>query len=234
MKTIAMRSMTAIALATTLSGCQSLPVIGSLFAPSQQRPDMMRPAPDLAGAQLLEEGRQQLANGQISAAVASFRLAAMDQTTQADAFNGLGVAYARLGRADLADRYFSAAIEARPEDMRFAGNLMRLRQQVMLARASRTEQQPAAAAPAPALASRGRSGAIASAAPQARRPAVIHIGTRADLGEPAHVAVVQRDGSSVEVAQAPSSPDAASAPVVVENAPEATTGPLTIEIALNR
>lgn len=232
MKTIAMRSMTAIALATMLSGCQSLPVIGSLFAPSQQRPDMMRPAPDLAGAQLLEEGRQQLANGQISAAVASFRLAAMDQTTQADAFNGLGVAYARLGRADLADRYFSAAIEARPEDMRFAGNLMRLRQQVMLARASRTEPQPAA--PAPVLATRERTVAIASAAQQARRPAVIHIGTRADLGEPAHVAVVQRDGSSVEVAQAPSSQDAASAPVVVENAPEAATGPLTIEIALNR
>jgi tetratricopeptide (TPR) repeat protein len=64
------------------------------------------------------------------------------------AHNGMGVAYAELGRADLAERYFLLAIASAPEDRRFAANLSRLY-------AKHAQAEPVLAAiaePVPALA----------------------------------------------------------------------------------
>jgi tetratricopeptide (TPR) repeat protein len=136
-------------MAVALSGCQSMPVIGHWFGGSKDVTE--RPAPALAGAQVLEEGREQLRTGQISAAIASFRMARMDPAVAADANNGLGVAYIRLGRFDLADRYFRTALDLEPQNERFAANLLRLRHDVMLAHRARVEaQQLAVAEPVPA------------------------------------------------------------------------------------
>ena len=134
----------------TLAGCQS-PFFASLgFGKTDKR---MREAPaQVAGAQLVEEGRTYLAQGRISAAVASFRLARMDPTSVAQAENGLGVAYAKLGRFDLADRYFRSAVAHAPEDMRFTANLLRLQRDVMLARSATAERLAAAERVAPVAA----------------------------------------------------------------------------------
>lgn len=117
------------------SGCQSPLLKGWGFSKQQSQPTgFSREAADTELA--LEEGRAYLRSGQLAAAVASFRIARTDPTTAAEASNGLGVAYAKIGRMDLADRYFRTAMELKPSEDRFAANLLRLQRDVMLARRS--------------------------------------------------------------------------------------------------
>ena len=126
-----------IAVAAT-SGCQSPLLKGWGFAKKQSQPSGF--SRDAANTELaLEEGRAYLRSGQIAAAVASFRIARMDPSTAAEANNGLGVAYAKIGRMDLADRYFRVAVELNPSDDRFAANLLRLQRDAMLARRAMPE-----------------------------------------------------------------------------------------------
>lgn len=131
------------------SGCQS-PLLkgwGFMKAPSQPS-GFTRQAADAELA--LEEGRAYLRSGQLAAAVASFRIARTDPETAAEASNGLGVAYAKIGRMDLADRYFRTAMALKPSEDRFAANLLRLQRDVMVAR------RPAPDAAAPSLAAAER------------------------------------------------------------------------------
>ena len=95
-------------------------------------------------------GKRALADGQYGAAVAALRLARLDPGCAAEATNGLGVAYAQLGRDDLAERYFREAVAMDPQDRRFTANLARFEQ----ARAVQLAAHPApppVAAPAPQL-----------------------------------------------------------------------------------
>ncbi|WP_435417887.1 tetratricopeptide repeat protein [Parerythrobacter aurantius] len=134
--------------ASALGGCQS-PFLQSLglVKKTPAQAGFVRGADSVVA---LEEGRAFLRDGQISAAVASFKIAQIDPDTAADAKNGLGVAFAKLGRLDLADRYFREALALRPSDDRFAANLLRLQRDVMLARGVAMEPAPALAAAAPA------------------------------------------------------------------------------------
>lgn len=167
-----------LALATALlSGCQSFPLTAWMFKHSD-RPDA-RPAPALAAAQILQQGREQLRVGHVSAAVASFRMARLDPATRADADNGLAVAYVYLGRLDLADRYFRAALALQPDNDRFAANLLRLRHTVMLAQREREVSQPAPAA----VPSDSSQLASAAGGPINRDETVVHIVTRKYLGQ---------------------------------------------------
>jgi hypothetical protein len=136
-----------------LGGCQSFPLTSWLFKggrPAHEQGQLL--AGNSAGS--LEEGRALLRDGNISAAVASLRIALLDRSTRADASNGLGVAYARLGRPDLAERYFQAAITAEPDNSKYVANLLRLQQQVLLARRPEAAPSVASAGPARAPASR--------------------------------------------------------------------------------
>ena len=90
----------------------------------------------------LEEGRTFLRDGQIAAALASFKIAQLDVATRADATNGLAVAYAKLGRPDLARRYFMLALSLDPGNTVYAANLLRLQRNTALA--EREEAAPAA------------------------------------------------------------------------------------------
>lgn len=74
----------------------------------------------------LEAGRTHLARGRPAAAVTAFRQASYDPAHAGPAFNGMGVAYAQMGRQDLARRYFTMAVATDPQDERFARNLARL------------------------------------------------------------------------------------------------------------
>ena len=133
--------------AVPLGGCKAL------FGSSQftaQKSEIRKEQPvDLAQRELTV-GREALDKGNWAEAVVAFRNAQREPRFAAQAHNGMGVAFAQLGRADLAERYFLLAIAEAPEDRRFSANLARLH-----AQNSKAEALAFAAAkpePAPALA----------------------------------------------------------------------------------
>jgi Flp pilus assembly protein TadD len=87
-----------------------------------------------AGQQVLQQARTELSAGNLAAAARLFRVAQRQGDTLADASNGLGVVYARLGRPDLADRYMQMAAALEPANAKFAANLQRLHGTVRFAR----------------------------------------------------------------------------------------------------
>ena len=78
------------------------------------------------GAEDIADGKAALSQGNISLAIAAFRLAAVNPQTAGEANNGLGIAYARLGYTELAEAHFAKAITLTPTDTRFSSNLARL------------------------------------------------------------------------------------------------------------
>lgn len=105
--------------ATALGGCQS--IFGSDSAQADIR--------DLDMSEYFEQrlamGRAHLAAGRPTKAIVAFRQASYDPRFAGEAFNGMAIAYDRIGRADLAARYFAQAVKAAPGDERFARNLAR-------------------------------------------------------------------------------------------------------------
>ncbi len=83
----------------------------------------------------LEVGRKNLAEGNLATAARYLASARSSPLTRADATNALGVVYVRLGRLDVAQRYFREALEVEPANARFATNLARVEGDVSFARA---------------------------------------------------------------------------------------------------
>lgn len=120
-----MRKIAAAAMATILlGGCQS---IFGHQAKLEVRP-IGAETSESGAAVALEEGRQFLKQGQVASAIVSLQIAAVDPTTAAAAHNGLGVAYATLGRGDMAERYFRQAIAEDPVEAKYSANLARFYQ----------------------------------------------------------------------------------------------------------
>lgn len=93
-------------------------------------------------------GRAALSTRNYARAIAALRQASLEPELAAAAHNGLGVAYAGIGRNDLAERYFRQAVEEDPSEQRYADNLVRLyraRLVTELARRERLEEQRLAA-----------------------------------------------------------------------------------------
>lgn len=114
-----------LAASSLLGGCQAL--FGSAsFA--ERAPSGASASIDMSDyfAARLEAGRVHLERGRLTQAVTAFRQASYDPAYAARAHNGMGVAYAQLGRQDLARRYFTMAASAEPQDERFLRNLARL------------------------------------------------------------------------------------------------------------
>lgn len=149
-------------LALPLSACSSF--LGINLTRHAPRAAPAAPAaPALAGAEAnaTAAGRAQLAEGRTGLAIESFQRALASGEPIAPAVNGLGVAYARLGRFDLAQRYFRQAMASDPADPRYADNLARLMTSPTLAlrrdgdavqAALRAAATPAASAPETATA----------------------------------------------------------------------------------
>lgn len=116
----------------------------------------------------LTAGREALDKGNWAEAIIALRDAQRYPRFAAQAHNGMGVAWAQLGRADLAERYFQQAISEAPDDRRFAANLSRL--YALNARPEPVLAAAPVAAPAPALQPRS---ALATSNPAIRveRPA---------------------------------------------------------------
>lgn len=209
--TMTLKMATCVVAVIGLSGCQSVLNTLGFNSSASSRPALA----NVIGEPDLVAGQEALRAGNISQAIASFRLAMLDPGSQADASNGLGIAYARLGRADLAERYFLQATEIEPKAEKYAANLMRfyesdlartaqakaLRvQQAALARADdQSAGAPADLAQAPAAAvargpimlrdrsnDEGRSGAAQVAKQQSRSPRGV-------------IQIVQRNRGSAEL-----------------------------------
>ncbi len=193
-----MKHLTRIALlaaaSSLIAGCQGSPLKGWKFARST--PSTLE-QPKFAAAQVLQEGRAQLRSGHVAAAVASFRMAQLDPDTAAEANNGLGVAYSKLGRMDLADRYFRQAIQLAPTDMRFTANLLRMQHKVTLARRAREDTRQSDLAQREEV---SEAIELASAEPVFRRTrGAFHIRTRGELGAGPDMNIEYRRSASVEV-----------------------------------
>jgi hypothetical protein len=78
------------------------------------------------GASMLQRGRAQLDAGLEALAIESFRAEIRVNPDNADAYNGLAVAYGRIGRNDLAQRYFETALATDPSNAKAQTNLARL------------------------------------------------------------------------------------------------------------
>lgn len=80
---------------------------------------------------MLQRGRAQLDAGLDALAIESFRAEIRQNPESADAYNGLAVAYGRIGREDLAQRYFETALAKDPQNQKAQHNLARLTGEVM-------------------------------------------------------------------------------------------------------
>lgn len=119
------------AAAVALSGCQS---VHGFFAKLRPHAAEVRPVETALVNADLEAGRHFLAEGRLVAAIHAFRAAQADPDALPAASNGLGVAYARLGRFDLADRYFRVALSLEPANDTYLANLLRMQRDHELAR----------------------------------------------------------------------------------------------------
>ncbi|KLI64405.1 tetratricopeptide repeat protein [Aurantiacibacter marinus] len=116
-----------------LSGCQSFPMHFGM----QDRAEASVPDMSSYFAQRLNDGRRHLSAQRPGAAVDAFRQASYHPDFAGEAYNGMAIAFDQMGRYDLAERFFAQAMEAAPEDERFARNAARF-DTTMLAR-TRTE-----------------------------------------------------------------------------------------------
>lgn len=145
-----------IALTAPLGACNSF--LGIHFA-RHARSAEPAVAEAARAAPETDAGRQQLTNGQTGLAIESFQKALASGEPAAPAVNGLGVAYARLGRFELALQYFKQAMDADPSDQRYQANVARLMQSPTFAMrrdgdlvAAQLQAEQAAAIPAAAQA----------------------------------------------------------------------------------
>jgi len=132
-----------------LGGCQIFQSNSSRLQAGLRIPQQAEP--HLYAQQQLEAGRVALTARNYAAAVAAFRNASLEPELAGAANNGLGVAYAGIGRNDLAERYFRLAVTASPGITRYQDNLVRLLRvnfaadQARLARAEAIKRRPAPA-----------------------------------------------------------------------------------------
>ena len=126
MQNAPIRALVLIACAMPLGACNSL--FGIKFARSAPKAEAVLAAKTghAEAGPVTQAGRQQLTIGQVGLAIQSFQHALAVGEPVAPAANGLGVAFARLGRFELAAGYFQRAIAADPADARYAQNLGRL------------------------------------------------------------------------------------------------------------
>ena len=109
-----------LASAVLLSGCQFL---GNLNL--GHRGGQARTTQAMANF-YTDKGRELLRSGRPGEAIEAFNLALATGEAPAPAYNGLGVAYSRIGRPDLSYRFFKKATMSDPASTVYANNLDRL------------------------------------------------------------------------------------------------------------
>ena len=123
--------------------------------------------------QQFELGRSALESRSYVSAISAFRNSALQPEFAAPSYNGLGIAYAGIGRNDLAGRYFGMAIVLEPDSPRYAANLARLDQATSAARQARLERDrilppPAVSPPSKVIPGTRTRASLEVASPHAR------------------------------------------------------------------
>ena len=105
----------------SLGGCQLFsPGKGNLAHGAQAEPDMAS-----YFDQRMADGKRHLQANRLSLAITAYRQASYSPDHTVEAYNGLAIAFDRLGRRDLAAQYFNAALALAPEDEMIARNFAR-------------------------------------------------------------------------------------------------------------
>lgn len=120
LKCITVIALTPLATACSLFGTSSSASMAELRFPTADEQLAAR------AALAMEEGRAHLAAGNPGLAIETFQRVLASGESVGSAANGVAVAYARIGRADLARRYFHQAIATSPESPIYLANLERL------------------------------------------------------------------------------------------------------------
>jgi tetratricopeptide (TPR) repeat protein len=140
------QAITVVAGGLLLAGCQSMS--GNAARLNAGIRVAEQPTGRLHAESQLATGKAALSAQNYATAIAALRDASLEPELAAAAHNGLGVAYAGIGRNDLAERYFRQAAAEDPSEQRYADNLVRLfraRLVTELARRERFEAQRLAA-----------------------------------------------------------------------------------------
>lgn len=129
-------------LSLALPGCSALFGTNKLASQSgsQQSVQAAQEATLVRQSALTDAGRRALDQGNTGQAIETFTRAVRMGEAPAPAMNGLGVAYARIGRFDLAQRYFERAAQIDPADGRYQANLTRLMRSPLYARRNEADQ----------------------------------------------------------------------------------------------
>lgn len=114
----------AVALSLPLAGCGSFPG-AHLFAHHAHRSarPVMLADKQVVGTPSTDAGRAALDGGRPGEAIEKFQKALATGEPLAPALNGMAVAYARIERFDLAERFFREAISVDPVESRYQTNL---------------------------------------------------------------------------------------------------------------
>lgn len=124
----------AMGILVPLSGCSgTLKFLGLRHDSGPEiavRPIASQPSPN---GNATRQGREDLAAGRTGAAIAQFQIALAAGEPVGAAANGLGVAYARLGRFEQAHRFFSEAIAVEPDNAKYRANLALLMRSPLMA-----------------------------------------------------------------------------------------------------
>jgi tetratricopeptide (TPR) repeat protein len=138
---------------TYKSQALSLAAVGLLGGCAAMQPQAqltIRPVQSQEGAQQLskpiEAGMAHLRLGQNADAISSFRAALRDNPESAEAHNGLAIAYDRIGRTDLAQRYFELAMAHDPANVKYGANLALLSAKSGLPQLAQNMAEPPTAA----------------------------------------------------------------------------------------
>lgn len=108
-------------------------------------------APAKGSGDAYAEARRQLDEGNVALAIDGFRQVLRSNPRSVDALNALGVAYDRLGRFDLSQRYYDNALQIEPGSAKVRHNLsLSIRMQIRMNEEHAVEQA-VASAPAPAV-----------------------------------------------------------------------------------
>jgi len=160
MKKSAVWGTAVVSASVLLSGCKILGIhhVAEAAAPAQQAVAQASPIPGSA----LQAGRDNLRENRTGLAIESFNRALASGEDPAAAYNGLAIAYSRIGRTDLAYRFFKKAANSDPLNPIYARNLAMLMDSPAftlqtMAQAERPVGAPAAARPANALAVKAKT-----------------------------------------------------------------------------
>lgn len=168
-----------------LGGCTFMHKLGFGRPRPVEQASRLDDAPPAVAADLFTaKGRAQLDVGNLGLAVEAFQQALGTGEARGPALNGLGVAYARLGRADVAAELFHQAMAEDPASEKYVANLALLEQ---------SQKQPEA--PQLAVASEGGTARANSALPAPAAPAAT-----APAPEVAPAAAPEATGRLVQVA----------------------------------